>query len=228
MNNSLEFLNLYKILEQAIINKYNLSKNESPINYIMNMRQYSAYKEELGYCKEVRNFLAHEPKIDKEFAIIPSDEMIELIKDLIGMVNIAPAINTVMKRIEDCYYRSENDFVINSLKKLSHKLYTHIPIIKNNKVIGVLSKDSIFNYLLDNDFEKIGEDIKFKDLEEYTRLDKDKYLFVKSNTTIDEVIVRIEEEVKKGNRTLYIFITIDGTRNSNVLGLITPIDLLGY
>ena len=37
-----------------------------------------------------------------------------------------------------------------------------------------------------------------------------------------------EEEVKKGNRTLYIFITIDGTRNSNVLGLITPIDLLGY
>ena len=227
-NNAEIFLDLYKTLEQVISSKYNLNKNDSPINYILGLKAYSAYKEELYYCKDVRNFLSHEPKIDKEFAIIPSDEMIELIWKIIKMINSAPTVEKILKKVSELYFVREDDYVLSALRKLSHKLYTHIPIMKNNKVIGVLSKDSVFNYLLDNDFEKIDSDKKFKDIKEYTKLDNDKYLFIDKNITIDEIIVKVEDLLKKGNRVAYIFVSKDGTKDSDLIGLFTPLDLLGY
>ena len=228
MNNTYLFLDLYKTLEQTIINTYNLNKNEPPINYLMNIKAYKSYKDELDYCREVRNFLSHEPKIDKEFAIIPSDEMIKLIKSLINMVSASPNISKIMKNIDNIFYANENDYVLSSLKKLTHKKYTHIPIIKNNKIIGVLSKDSIFNYLIDNDFEKINNNLKFIDIKDYTKLDESKYLFVRKDVTIDQVIYDVEKRLSKGDRIAYIFITTDGMKDGNVLGLVTPLDLLAY
>ena len=221
------FLDYYKTLEQTIINKYNLKNNTSPISYILNMKAYRDYKEELNYCKEVRNFLSHEPKIDKEFGIIPSTEMIELIKKLIGMVSEAPKVNVIMKSIDDLFYAKEDDYVLPKLKTLSHRLYTHIPIIKDKKVIGVLSKDSIFNYLLDNGFERISEEKRFLDFKEYTKLDSS-YIFIKKDITIDEVIIDVEEHLKRGDRISYIFVTHDGKSSSELCGLFTPLDLLRF
>ena len=70
--------------------------------------------------------------------------------------------------------------------------------------------------------------LKFIDIKDYTKLDESKYLFVRKDVTIDQVIYDVEKRLSKGDRIAYIFITTDGMKDGNVLGLVTPLDLLAY
>ena len=74
------FLNKYRELEAIVATEYNLSNSESAIGFLLRRPEYRSMKTELDYCREVRNLLTHNPKLNKRYAVEPSDEMIALLE----------------------------------------------------------------------------------------------------------------------------------------------------
>ena len=227
MNNYEKFIEKYKELEYVVSKQYNISKNGSEISFLERRPEFSKYRKELEYCRDVRNFLQHETKIDKEFAIIPSDEMIELITKIIDLVKNPITCLKISKKINEIYYKSENDYVVSSMLAMNHKKYTHIPIIENNKVIGVFSKTSIFNLLLEEDISFLNSLLKFKDIKKYISLDTEKYIFCNSDMNVKEMEEKIVSEFRNGNKVSMIFLTSNGKENGEFIGLFTPFDIMG-
>ena len=228
MDNNELFIEKYKELEYAITKRYNLNKTMSPISFVEKRNEYQRFVKELDYCREVRNFLQHESKIDKEFAVIASNEMIEKIKEIIEFVNNPLRIKDVYISIDKVYYKSQGNYVYPSMLSMDYKKYSHIPIIMDKKLIGVFSKTSIFKYLLEEDINRLNDDLKFKDIEKYTSLDEEYYLYTTLDTPVEEVIEEVVMNFKRGKRIAIVFVTNDGTVNGELLGLLTPYDILGY
>lgn len=228
MDNNELFIEKYKELEYVITKRYNLSKTISPIAYIEKRNEYDRFDKELEYCREVRNFLQHEGKINNEFAVVASNEMIKKLDEIIEFVKNPIRIKDVFIPLSKVYYKSLDNYVYPSMLSMDYKKYSHIPILKDKKLIGVFSKTSIFKYLLEEDINRLNEDLSFRDIEKYISLDEEYYLYEKLQTPVEEVKEEVIKNFKQGKRIAIIFVTKDGTINSDLLGLLTPYDILGY
>ena len=164
MDNNERFIEKYKELEYVITKRYNLPKTTSPILFIENKNEYLKYQKELNYCREVRNFLQHENKINDEFAVIASDEMINKLDEIINSVANPVRIKDVYVSLDKVYYKGLDNYVYPSMLSMDYKKYSHIPVLENGRLIGVFSKTSIFKYLLEEEINKLNEDLRFKDL----------------------------------------------------------------
>ena len=153
--------------------------------------------------------------------------MIELITKIIDLVKNPITCLKISKKINEIYYKSENDYVVSSMLAMNHKKYTHIPIIENNKVIGVFSKTSIFNLLLEEDISFLNSSLKFKDIKKYISLDTEKYIFCNSDMNVKEMEEKIVSEFRNGNKVSMIFLTSNGKENGEFIGLFTPFDIMG-
>lgn len=228
MSNNDLFIEKYKELEYEITKRYHLSKTISPIPFIEKRNEYQKYQKELGYCREVRNFLQHEGKINKEFAVIASDEMIDKLIEIIEYVKNPLKIKDVYIPIEKIYYKGLDNYVYPSMLSMDYKKYSHIPILRNKILIGVFSKTSIFKYLLEENVNLLDDNLKFKDLKKYISLDEEYYIYSKIDEDVEEIIEEVVNSFKNGKRVSIIFVTVDGTSNTELLGLLTPYDILGY
>ena len=76
-----QFLDLYKRLEKTGRKHFpRLPENAPIINKLCEIATLRPSKDDIEYCRTVRNFLVHTPKIKNMYPVIPSDEMIELLK----------------------------------------------------------------------------------------------------------------------------------------------------
>ena len=80
-DNTVEFLDLYNRLERLIRERYNLSRDGGAIAWLLSRdKAPRALRDELDYCREVRNFLQHNERIDGFYAVIPSDAMLDALR----------------------------------------------------------------------------------------------------------------------------------------------------
>ena len=227
MNNNELFIEKYKELEYLVSIKYNIPKNGSEISFLEKRIEFSNYRKELEYCREVRNFLQHECKIDQEFAVIASNEMINLIDKIIELVKNPITAIKICKKIDQIYYKGLNDYVVSSMLAMNHKKYTHIPIIENKKIVGVFSKTSIFNLLMEEDVCSLNSSVRFKDIINYIKLNSEKYLFCKSDMNVKEMEEIVINEFRNGSKVSMIFVTSNGNEKGDFIGLFTPFDIMG-
>lgn len=228
MDNNELFIEKYKELEYAIQKRYNLPKSASEIPYLERKEEFQKYKKELEYCREVRNFLQHENKINNEFAVIASDEMIKVLDTIINKVNNPLKLKDICIPFNKIYYRGLNDCVLESILAMNHHLYTHIPILDNKKVVGVLSKTSIFDYILDLGIDNLNKDLLFKDITKYLNIDNECYLFRSKNYLVSDMTNLIADKFKQGKRIEMVFVTSTGDKFGNLEGILTPYDILEY
>ena len=68
INRTEEFLDKYKQMETLVRNEYNLDNNESVMNFLINNKDFKVIENELDLCRDTRNLLSHNPKINGEYA----------------------------------------------------------------------------------------------------------------------------------------------------------------
>lgn len=230
--NSEIFIEKYKELERITQERYNLKEGISSVYFLETNKDYLDIKDKIGYCREVRNFLQHENKVSKEFAIIPSDEMINLIEEVIERVKNPIRAYDICVKVIDVYYKGLNDNVYLSMMAMDHRKYTHIPIMNKGVVIGMFSKSTIFNLLIDNKTISIDKTITFKDIEEKISLENkdnfksEKYMFIPRNATKEYISELFETSYRNANRIAVMLVTENGKSNEKLLGIITPYDVI--
>lgn len=231
MNSKAElFLDKYRKLEATVSARYNLSSSDSAVGYLERRPEYRAIKSELAYCREVRNLLAHNPKVKERYAVEPSDEMIDLLDQTVDRINNPLKARHICVPIGKVSCRVMDDYVRPAMMEMNERVYTHIPIMKEGVVIGVFSENTLLSYLIDDEIVSIDNNIKFLDIGKYLPLDQhraESFRFVGQETLVSEIEDIFAAAVKNSDRIGLIFVTKSGKKTEKLLGIISAWDIAG-
>ena len=225
------FLNKYRQLEDAIRNTYGDELyDKSPIIFLENHPEYRSCKNELDYCREIRNLLTHSPKVNGNYIVQPSDDMIKLLENTIQKVNHPPRAHQIMVPSARILCKTMYDLVLPAMIEMNKKTYTHIPILENNVVVGVFSENTLLSYVINDENIDIDMKMKFSDIAKYLPVESHKaesFRFVSSNAFVSDIKAAFEEALCKTDRIGMIFVTQNGKETEKLLGIITAWDVAG-
>ena len=224
------FLDQYRQLESVIRDKYDLQETQSPVGFLVRQPEFRTIRTELDYCREVRNLLSHTPKVNNNYGIEPSDDLIELIKGTIQRVQNPPTASRIAIPREKILCKEMTDYVLPTMKDMNEHVFTHIPILRDGSVIGVFSENTILSYLIDEEIVCIDADTRFVDMEKYLPLSAHKaesFRFVARNTSLGSITSLFEEALTSTDRIGMVFVTNSGKPTEKLLGIITAWDIAG-
>lgn len=228
MNRTEEYIEKFKELERVVRESFNLKKGQSISWALSEDYQFRGRKSQIQYCQEVRNFLQHEGKFQKEFVIQPSQAMITFIDQLIKDIQKRTKCSDAAVTGSDIYSRKMGDSVVETIKDMKAKGYTHVPILDGNVVQSVFDENSLFNYIADEGIIDL-DDLKFNDLASYMSLtDRETvaFDFVPANSYLDDLTPKFQQALKEGKRLGMIFLTPAGKPHEQLTGILTPWDVL--
>lgn len=230
MKNSDIFIEKYKMLEKAAIEKYGFESDGRAIYNLERMGKFRPVRNNLAYCRDVRNLLMHNPKIDGEDAVQPSDKVIAFLDKVLNMVNSSESCMRYAIKMESLYYRSREDNVYSAMERMNRNHYSHVPILEKGRVAGVFSKSAIFSIIMRGKSVEDLKKLRFSDIMDYTAIDykgSETYVFIDKNVLVETAEDICEDYYRHRKRIGMFFITDNGTDSGRLLGAITPWEILG-
>ena len=224
INRTEEFLDKYKQLESIVRNEYNLGNNDSVINFLISNKDFKDIENELDLCRDTRNLLSHNPKINGEYAVYPSEEMIKLIDKVIQKVaRPLKASNVMVKKSELCFMGMQ-DKVKDAMTAMKENSYKHIPILEDGVLVGLFSAKTVLDILVNEGAEVFSGDMDFDHIKKYITMENivsNTFAFVGNSTLVSEIKEVFKEDVDNKERINIIFVTQHGKKDEKLLGIIT-------
>ena len=230
MSNAEIYIETYKTLEETVREIYHLKETDSISWYLRNRKEFAQDAEEIKYCQEVRNLLQHRRKIQGDYPVQPSSEMIRFLEELMDRVKKRPRCLDICISFSGLYWKQEKDPVRKALQDMRNRGFTQVPILENRRVVGVFDRASLFDYLADQKGEGLREDLTFGDIREYLDLNRRRteiFTFHPKTLFVDELRDEFEQQYRKGRRISAAFLTENGKSQEPLIGMITPWDILG-
>jgi CBS domain-containing protein len=146
MSNSKKFLNIFNDLEiyiRKLVNKPSYVPFKDLVNAAAKINPaIEEYANDLWEFAELRNALIHSAR--GEIIAEVSDTAISLLKEVQKKIISPPtAFSVASKPVYACQI---NDSLLEKIRVMKEKLFTHVPVYDGNEFIGVLSESSIFNW----------------------------------------------------------------------------------
>ncbi len=230
MNRAEEFLDKYKQLEQAATAAYGWEPDGKAIYRLERMQQFESVRTELNYCREVRNLLQHNCRIDGAYAVEPSSQMLELMDRVLRQVVNPKRCLDICTPMDQIFARSLSDRVGPTMLTMYRRGLSHVPILTDGRVVGVFSESTIFSYLIGRQPQSWEENLRFSDLREFlntTTRRSEVYRFLPLNATVAQAEAEFEQAFQTGKRISMFLLTKNGSREERLLGVLTAYDILG-
>lgn len=235
--NNIKFLNLYKTFEALVKDSYSGDSSRAIRSYISKLEHSVSLSEQirgrkLNVARELRNGLAHLEDVEVDglynssFSI--SDSLIEILEKEIEIIRNPRIVENEMVKISNVFYTSNDELLSNVFERMSSHTYSNVPILEDGRVVGVFGEHSIFAFVTDNKNISISNELKIKDLAEYTSLDKQKneyYTFVARNAKVVELYDEFTK-YRDGKRLGMAFVTQNGLPKERIIGIVTIYDLI--
>ena len=228
MSRAAEFLDKYKRLENLAEEKFDCGRY-SPLIFLANSREFGKYATELNYCREVRNVISHNPRLDGSYIVEPSVKMLEFLDFMIRELEHPKRCLQIAVRVERVLTASPETFVLPVMREMFEKGYSHVPVLSDGRVSGVFSANAVFKAIMRKNKIKISEETVFGDLGDLISLDDDvfgSYAFVSKNARLFDVKQMFKRR-RDNSKLRMIFITDNGRREERLLAILTPWDILG-
>lgn len=226
-NRAEEFLDLYRQLESDIKETFPDAGN-SPIPWLSRRREFRHLSGELDYCREVRNLLSHREKIKGSYAVEPSEAMLETLRSTIDRITNPIKAHHIMVGRKQVVARKVNDLVKPALAIMFEEKFSRVPILKDERVVGIFSETDLLKLLIESDSLTIDDDTRFSDFERHLPLEQhtaEKYCFVGRNTYAADIADRFDQADRSEDRIGMIFVTENGKQSERLLGIITTWDI---
>ena len=234
MQNNDEFIRKYNELDCLIGEKFNRESDDSSIYFLINKYRRSriekerVYSTKLDSIRKIRNLMVHESGIIDELFTV-SDDVINFLDELIDYLRNPVRAKDVMTPLSKLIYGKKDDFLYYLIEKIVKDGISNIPILdEENKVIGVFNSDVLLNLSLDK--VKVNNETKILDIMSYVKLNNQlnlRFIFVTGEYEIDvlnDYFAFSKEQYKK--RLPIIFVSVSGKETSQLLGIVSPIDLI--
>lgn len=232
-----EFLFVYNKIDRFMRKELNKDERISHTKLIdMMSKKNKLFNNNNEYLKSfarLRNAIVHESYNNIAEPIAePHEEIITQYKNIMNKV-MEPdkALDTVAVQANNIFTANLEDDALEVMKKMQQNTFTHVPVLENNKLIGIFSENTIFSYIVDNEALLLGDEIKIKEFEKFIPLDMHEseiFKFVSKDKLLYEVEDMFEEELRDNKRLSVIFITESGKTTEKILGMITAWDIAGY
>ena len=234
MQNNDEFIRKYNELDCLIGEKFNRESDDSSIYFLINKYRRSriekerVYSTKLDSIRKIRNLMVHESGIIDELFTV-SDDVINFLDELIDYLRNPVRAKDVMTPLSKLIYGKKDDCLYYLIEKIVKDGISNIPILdEEKKVIGVFNSDVLLNLSLDK--VKVNNETKILDIMNYVKLNNQlnlRFIFVTGEYEIDvlnDYFAFSKEQYKK--RLPIIFVSVSGKETSQLLGIVSPIDLI--
>lgn len=234
MLNNDEFIRKYNELDCLIGEKFNRESDDSSIYFLINKYRRSriekerVYSTKLDSIRKIRNLMVHESGIIDELFTV-SDDVINFLDELIDYLRNPVRAKDVMTPLSKLIYGKKEDYLYYLIEKIVKDGISNIPILdEEKKVIGVFNSDVLLNLSLDK--VKVNNETKILDIMNYVKLNNQlnlRFIFVTGEYEIDvlnDYFAFSKEQYKK--RLPIIFVSVSGKETSQLLGIVSPIDLI--
>lgn len=219
-----EFLDKYKQMENIVRNEYNLGDNDSIVNFLINSKEFKHIENELDLCRDTRNLLSHNPKINGEYLVYPSEEMIKLLDEVIQKVTKPLKASNVMVKKSELCFKSMQDKVKDAMITMKEHSYKYIPILEDGVLVGMFSAKTILDIMTSEGVDSFKDDATFESISKYIAIENvssKTFAFVGNSTPLCEVKDIFKEDVEHKERINIIFVTQHGKSDEKLLGIIT-------
>ena len=180
----------------------------------------------IDFCRRLRNINYH--NITDNYYLI-TDETITKLEKIVEEVKHPYKVSN--KATLNIYSKTLNDNVMNTMKDMNEKSYTHIPIYDetNKHLVGIFSENSLFQYILADKIIEVNENTKFNDMKKCIdiKFSKEIVKFVAKDKLYDDVVNEFISEFKNKNKLSCVMITQNGKETEKVIGSITAWDIIG-
>lgn len=231
MTNADIYIQSFKELEAVVRDMFGLNDWDSVTNFLSKRKEYAPFREEIKYCQEVRNLLQHKPKIEGEYPVEPTDEMISFLRKTIDSLKNRRKCREIMVQRRDVFCRKLSDSVRDTVPQMRSIDHNHVPILNDlGAVAGMFTAVSFLRLMADRKGRPLDSEAKFSDIEKYISFDShstEVYTFVNGEMYVDELEELFESSYAKGKRLSMVFVTEKGRPDGKLLGIISPWDVLG-
>lgn len=227
-----EFLDLYKQLEQLLKLKYanDSGRYESVVARYENSRECGNMKDELNAIREIRNLLQHNPKVNGWYIVEPSNEILDALRVVIRQVEHPRLAVDFGVKASQIYKATLGTGLLKVIRVMKERGFSHIPVIEDNKLYGVLSAYSVFEFVTEQGVQILTDETKVKEMKAYLPIAKHKneyYLFMPKKATFTDADEAFEKRDSKGRRLVSIFITEHGRADEPLQAMLTPWSVVG-
>lgn len=229
-DNASRFLDLYSYLEKLLRAEFSdIPAHEGALAWVArNKKQFKRMREELDYCRDVRNLLQHNRKINGVYAVSPSDAMIDTLQRTIEKVEKPKRARDICVRTNNILWAELPTKAMPVMQEMAKRAYTHVPLLNDGRVIGAFSENTLLTYLMDEEIVCIDEDVRFDDFGELLLLnnhESETFEFVGELTPASEIADLFEQSLKNQQRLGMVFVTANGKEAERLLGIITAWDM---
>ncbi len=227
-----EFLDLYKKLEQLLKDYYgnDHGRYESVVARYEHSRAIGKKRDEISAAREIRNLLQHNPKINGSYVAAPTDEIINALKEVIREIEHPKLAIDFGVGGSQVYKTTLSSSLMKVIRVMKERGFSHIPVIENNKIYGVISPYTVFEFLTEQGVQILTEETKVLDMKAYLPIDKQKneyYIFLPKTATFTDADEAFDKRDSKKRRLSVIFITEHGQPNEPMLAMLTPWSVVG-
>ena len=234
MSAAQEFLNLYKQMEALLDEKYGeaTGRRGNAVIRFINEPAGREYRDELDLCREVRNLLTHNPDMGGHPVVEPAPALLQTLREATARLEKPPTVTQYATPASKLMVTRSDMDTFSVMKNMEERGFSHIPIMSNKQIRGVFSISTLFSYQLAYPNHKIDlQHLKIRDFEEFTSFQGhtcERFAFMNPVCTYWDAQKEFERGSNpKKKRLAAIFITSTGDEHSELLGMLTPWDVIG-
>ncbi|WP_418790632.1 CBS domain-containing protein [Phosphitispora sp. TUW77] len=231
---STKYLALYNKLDSFMKEKLGRDDGFSHTRMINELSRrdilFRRYESELKSFARLRNAIVHNRYPDKAVPIAePHKYVVTRYEELINQVFNPPKALSIAINRRAIYTTTLDANAIDVMKTMNENRYTHVPVLKEDKMYGVFSENTVFSYIAENKIF-IEEHAVISDFIDFIPIEKhkgEKFLFIERDTLVSDVEKMFRIEKKRHCRLAVVYITENGSPDEELLGMITSWDIAG-
>ena len=194
-------------------------------------KESEPFRQKLDLCRQVRNLITHTAKTDGKAPVEPADDLIQALENTLSYLRKPPLAAEHATPADKLFVASLSDRMVWLMRKMEQKGFSHVPVADGKRLKGIFSMSTLFTLIMNGESNHLDDQTRMNDILDDIAPDKhsaERFLFLPPNATAFQA----EEAFTKRNaphekRVAAIFITSDGTPGSELIGMLTPWDLMG-
>lgn len=227
------FLQTYNDIDREIKKILNLNRHVSHMKALDIISKKNELIErnldELKQYARLRNCLVHDTVSKFESPIAePLPEVVENYKNILNKLRNPLTVYDICTHRSKILVATPNSKVIDVMHSMKELLISRVPILEDDRVIGVFNGNTLIYYLSDTKDCLITSNATIDNLMKHVSLNshrKENFEFIGKKLNVYEAENNFKIKNKDDHKLIAQFITSDGTRKGRLLGILTEWDL---
>ena len=228
-----EFIELFRQLEAALRESCLTADGPREFNgMLMNTARRDPFIQkrfnELDLCRQLRNILSHFPMVEGRRPLVPDESLLQVMRESIHHLQHPILAKDAAIPRERLYTVSERSYLHKTVKRMGEMGYSHIPVMRGARLIGVFSMGTVFTAVSRESFPRDAQ-ARIEDVMELIAPENhehEAYAFVAADTPLSQVKELFQRPTDSRRKVAAAFVTRHGRGDEPLLGMLTPWDVL--